>query len=85
MNNSTHDFPVFTELIEFLVHAPSYTEIIAFKVSAEVQERLEALLDANRERILSPLEQAELDAYQQVDHLMILLKARARQAFISIK
>jgi hypothetical protein len=27
-----------------------------------------------------PLEQAELDAYQHIDHLMILLKAHARAA-----
>lgn len=49
-----------------------------------MQERLEALLDTNREGVLSPLEQAELDAYQQVDHLMILLKVRAHQALASV-
>lgn len=85
MSDPTHEFPVFTELVDFLVHAPSYREIIAFQVSAETQERLESLLDANREGVLSPLEQAELDAYQQVDHLMILLKVRARQALAATR
>lgn len=76
-------FPVLQEMVDFLVQAPSYSQIIEFKVSPAVQERLEDLLDINREDILSPQEEAELDAYQQVDHFMILLKARARKAIVS--
>lgn len=79
----TQIFPVLQEMIDFLVQAPSYTQIIEFKVSPEAQERLEELLDINREDTLSPQEEAELDAYQQVDHMMILLKARARKAIAS--
>lgn len=79
----TQTFPVLQEMIDFLVQAPSYTQILEFKVSPETQERLEELLDINREDVLSPQGQAELDAYQQVDHFMILLKARARKAIAS--
>ncbi|MEZ4864715.1 MAG: hypothetical protein R3C14_25615 [Caldilineaceae bacterium] len=78
MKNST--FAVTSEFIDFLVQGPSYAQIIDFKVSSDVQARLETLLDMNREGVLSPQAQAELDAYEQVNHLMILLKARARQA-----
>jgi hypothetical protein len=40
---------------------------------------LELLLDKNREESLTAAETAELDTYQQINHLFILLKARARQ------
>jgi len=42
--------------------------------------RLEELLDKNREEGLTEEEEEELDVYEQVDHLMILLKARAVDA-----
>jgi hypothetical protein len=38
------------------------------------------LLDKNRESTLNPMEIAELDVYEQLEHLMILLKARAYSA-----
>lgn len=79
----TQNFPILREIIDFLVQGPSYNQIVKFKISPEAQERLEELLDTNRESVLSPQEQAELDIYQQVDHFMILLKARARKALTS--
>ena len=38
---------------------------------------MEELLDKNREEILTEAESAELDIYQLVHNVMILLKARA--------
>jgi len=73
-------FPVFSEVIEFLAQGPSHQAIINFKVSAKVQSRLEELLDKGREGKLLPQEQAELNTFQQINHLLILLKARARTA-----
>lgn len=48
-----------------------------------VQERLEELLDKNREEELTADEEEEMDAYRLVNHVMILLKARARPAVFS--
>lgn len=79
----TQNFPILREMIDFLVQGPSYSQIIKFKISPDAQERLEELLEINREGALSLQEQAELDVYQQVDHFMILLKARARKALAS--
>jgi hypothetical protein len=66
----------YAEVIEFLVTGPTPQEIVAFKVSQEAQARLRDLLDKNREDTLTDAEQAELDLYEQIEHLMILLKAR---------
>jgi predicted DNA-binding protein len=67
----------YLEVLDFLVTRPTPQNIVAFKVSPEAQERLSSLLDKNREGILTDSEVAELDVYEQLEHLMILMKARA--------
>lgn len=73
-------YPVFDEMISFLTSSPTPRQIVEHKVSPALQERLEELLDKNQEEGLTPMEDAELDSFRRVNHLMILLKARARQA-----
>jgi predicted DNA-binding antitoxin AbrB/MazE fold protein len=68
------------ELIALLNSAPSLEQIIQFKISPTAQERLEALLDKNREAQLTAAEQRELDQYLQYRHILIVLKAGARRA-----
>jgi hypothetical protein len=72
--------PVFQETLDFLTSRPTPEQIVAFKASPAAQERLEELLDKSREEGLSEEEEDELDAYEQVNDLMILLKAHARSA-----
>ncbi|PSN10499.1 hypothetical protein C7293_27845 [filamentous cyanobacterium CCT1] len=67
----------YLEVLDFLVTRPTPQDIIAFKVSLEAQDRLSSLLDKNREGILTEAEVAELDVYEQLEHLMILMKGRA--------
>jgi len=69
------------EVLDFLIMRPTPEEIITFKVSLPVQTRLQALLEKNRSVTLSPMEMAELDVYEQLEHMMILLKARAYSEF----
>ncbi|PSN20819.1 hypothetical protein C7271_00380 [filamentous cyanobacterium CCP5] len=72
------EFPrAYLEVLDFLVTRPTSQDIIAFKVSPAAQNRLSSLLDKNREGSLSESEVAELDAYEQLEHLMLLMKARA--------
>ena len=72
------DIPlVYQEVLDFLIKRPTPEEIIAFKVSPQAQSRLEELLKRNRSATLNSMELAELDVYQQLEHMMILLKARA--------
>ncbi|WP_416670346.1 hypothetical protein [Egbenema bharatensis] len=66
----------YLEVLDFLVTCPTPQDILAFKVSPEAQDRLRSLLDKNREGALTESEVAELDAYEQLDHLMLLVKAR---------
>jgi hypothetical protein len=66
----------YLEVLDFLVTRPTPQDILAFKVSPLAQNRLSLLLDKNREGSLTASEVAELDAYEQLEHLMILMKAR---------
>lgn len=70
--------PILKDVIDFLMSRPTPTQIVGFKFSMVAQARLEALLDKNREDELTVEEVAELDTYQQINHLLILLKAQAR-------
>ncbi|MEJ7708341.1 MAG: hypothetical protein WKF84_00390 [Pyrinomonadaceae bacterium] len=70
--------PVFVETLDFLASGPTPEQIMAFKASSAAQERLDDLLDKNREEGLTEDEEADLDVYEQVNDLMILLKAHTR-------
>ncbi|MBI3763479.1 MAG: hypothetical protein HY260_16660 [Chloroflexi bacterium] len=70
--------PAFDEMIDFLASGPTPKQIVAFKVSPAAQVRLEELLDKNREGGLAEEETAELDVYEQINFVLLLLKARAR-------
>jgi hypothetical protein len=74
----TTDIPaVYQEVLDFLIKRPTPEEIIAFKVSSQAQTRLSELLEKNRSLTLNPMELAKLDVYEQLEHMLILLKARA--------
>ncbi|MBD2212165.1 hypothetical protein H6G27_20160 [Nostoc linckia FACHB-104] len=70
---------VYLEVLDFLIKRPTPEEIVEFKVSPHAQMRLQVLLEKNRSGSLTPIEIAELDVYEQLEHMMILLKARARE------
>jgi len=76
-------YQVFDEVLDFLAGRPTLQQIIDYKASPSVQARLEELLDKNREEGLTEAETAEMNTFRQVNHMMILLKARARRALQS--
>ena len=71
------------EVLAFLLAAPTPQQIIDFHASELAQERLRHLLDANREGTLSPDERAELDEASQMNHFIVLLKAKAHKTLQS--
>ena len=71
--------PIYDEVLEFLVSSPSPEQIIAFHASESTQERVRKLLEANRLDALTADQQAELNQFEQVNHLVSMLKIYARQ------
>jgi hypothetical protein len=67
------------EVLEFLLSSPTTEQIIGFHASEVAQMRLHTLLEANRQGILTSEERAELEEASQLNHIVMLLKAKANQ------
>ena len=67
----------FDELIDFLAASPSADELIAYRPSETLQQRMSELLEKNRKGELSSDEQAELDDFLRMNRFMSRLQARA--------
>ncbi|MCI0487372.1 MAG: hypothetical protein L0229_12325 [Blastocatellia bacterium] len=69
----------YEEIVELLAAGPSPEEIINFRPSAAMQERVRELLAKNQAGNLTAEEEAELDEYGHIEHLMRMVKARAQK------
>jgi hypothetical protein len=63
---------------DFLGSAPTLAEIAAYRIPDELQQRAHDLLEKNRTGNLSDEERAEMEEFRQLDHLLTLVKAKAR-------
>jgi hypothetical protein len=70
------------DALETLARLPSPEEVLALRPAPTLQDRIEELLDKNRNTGLSGEEQKEWARYEYIEHLIRLAKARAihRQA-----
>jgi hypothetical protein len=69
----------YEEVVEFIAAGTSPKNIVAFRPSETAKERVAYLIDREKKASLSPDEKSELEHYLQLEHLMRLAKARARQ------
>lgn len=72
------------EVMAFLLISPTPQQIIDFHAFDAAQEQLRALLEGNRQGTLNPAERAALGEASQMNHFMMLLKAKAYQAIQAI-
>ncbi len=63
---------------DFLGSAPTLQEIAAYRLPDELQDRAHQLLDKNHSGSLTDEERAEMERYRQIDHLLTLIKTKAR-------
>ena len=68
----------YEEIVDFIAAGTTPQNVIDFRPSEAAQARVEDLLEREREGALSASEKSELDNYLQIEHLMRLAKARAR-------
>ena len=69
----------YEEIIDFIAAGSTPEAVAAFTPSQQVRDRVADLLDREKAAALSPDERTELDHYLELEHLMRLAKARARQ------
>ncbi len=68
----------YDEVMEFLTSVPTPEQIVAFRPSETTQERINYLLELNRNGTLTAEEKTELDEFEQIEHFMRRLKIHAR-------
>jgi hypothetical protein len=69
----------YEEIVDFLASGITPDEMANFQVSEETKARVEELIQQEKTNGLTPEETSELDHYLQLEHLIRLAKARARQ------
>lgn len=75
----SQEFSPSDEVLDFLLSKPSAQDVLNLRPSAEAQERLRYLLDANRNDALTDAEKGELERYLQLEHFVRRLKIRAQE------
>ena len=71
--------PIYDELLELLADSADADRLLAFRLPAEKQARLDELLQKNRDGQMTDTERGELDEFERLEHVGRLLKARLRQ------
>ncbi|MEL6106764.1 MAG: hypothetical protein AAFU85_12025 [Planctomycetota bacterium] len=67
---------VFADLVDLLAETADAEQVLSFRLPADKQARLEILLDRNREGSLTDRERVELETFEQLEHVVRLLKAK---------
>jgi hypothetical protein len=70
------------EITDFLASIPTAAEVMAFKPSTELDQRLQDLLDRAGEGLLTDHEHKELDEFLRVSHLLKMLKGKVLLKFV---
>jgi len=69
----------YSEFVDFLVSGTTPQRVIDFHPSDETKDKVAELIRRQKVNLLSADETAELSHYLEVEHLMRLAKARARE------
>lgn len=67
---------VYRYVLAFIANRPTPEQISAFGPTPEMIERRRALVAKERVNEMTPAEKAELDEYDRIEHLMVMIKTR---------
>jgi hypothetical protein len=71
--------PAYFEIIDFIAAGTTSADVAQFRPSREAQHRVADLMEREKEGRLSPEEKADLDHFLELEHILRMAKARARQ------
>lgn len=66
---------VYRYILDFIARRPSAEEVAAFSPTTEMTQRLRSLVAREAAGDITPAERAELDEYERLEHLMVMIKA----------
>lgn len=74
--SSINSSPAFDGLLELLAANADPQQILGFHLPEDNQRRLDELLVKNRANTLTDANKAELESFEQLEHVVRLLKAK---------
>ena len=74
--SSIDSSPAFDGLLELLATNADPEQILGFRLPEDNQQRLDELLAKNKTNTLTDADQAELQSFEQLEHVVRLLKAK---------
>ena len=66
---------VYRYVLDFLAGGPTPEQVAAFGPTPEMAARLRALLERESGGEITPAERAELDEYERLEHLIVMIKS----------
>ncbi|MEY3403763.1 MAG: hypothetical protein AN487_08535 [Anabaena sp. CRKS33] len=66
---------IYQYILNFLASNPTPPQIAEFKPTPEMQDRLRTLLIQSKADKLTPRELQELNEYERIEHLIVMIKA----------
>lgn len=66
---------IYRYILDFIASGPTPQQTLDFRPTPAMQDRLRSLVDRACFGDLTPLEQAELEEYERIEHIIIMLKA----------
>lgn len=67
---------VYRYVLDFIANHPTPEQIAAFGPTPEMIERRRTLVAKERVNEITPVEKTELDEYDRIEHLMVMIKTR---------
>jgi len=71
--------PAYFEIIDFIAAGTTPEAVARFRPSLQAQQRVTDLIEREKDGQLTPDEKAELDHFMELEHILRMAKARARQ------
>ena len=71
--------PVYLEIVDFFASGTTPQTVVDFQPSAAAQQRALELLELAKEDRLTPEQESELEHFTELEHILRMAKARARQ------
>src|ERR1039458_4328990 len=75
--------PSYLEIVDFIAAGTTPQAVVDYRPAAEAQQRVAELIAREKECSLSAEEKAELDHVMDLEHILRMAKARARQILTS--
>jgi hypothetical protein len=66
---------IYRYILDFVASNPTPIQIAQFQPTPQMQDRLSTLVTRSKAGELTPIELKELDEYERIEHLMVMIKA----------